>query len=150
MKYRLTSQLNDTSEFYITPERLEKTYTERDKHVYLNDREKWANPFDSIQANARGTDIYEIIGRVLNGDTSYSFDSNWQDADYSLFTQPLLDMQQKVQEARRLFNAMPLDIRNKYGNDFDVFAQNFSFDELMKKTDKVEEPNTEKDGESNV
>lgn len=129
----------DTSDFGVQFVRLERTYTEKNNHVFLNDPSDFADPYEQIQANSVGTDIYEIIGRALNGDTSVDFSSNWSDADYSLFTLPLIDMQEKLNSAKRLFKAMPLDVRERYGNDFEQFACNYSFDSLNNKSSQQRE-----------
>lgn len=116
---------------------MEKTYTEKENHVYLNDPCDWADPYETIQANAVGTDIYEIIGRALNGDSSIDLSSNWDDMDASLFTLPLLDMQEKVNSAKRYFNALPIEIKERFGNDFGKFASNYSYNDVYSSANKI-------------
>lgn len=134
--------LSSGQDFLNQQERFEKTYTEKDNHVYLNDRCDWADPYDTIQANSVGTDIYEIIGRAVNGDTSVDLSMNWEDMDASLFTLPLLDMQEKVNSAKRYFNALPIDIKERFGNNFGNFAANYSYDDVLPSSRKGDTSNS--------
>lgn len=135
LKYRLFD-LSSGQKFLNHQERLEKTYTEKENHVFLNDPCDWADPYETIQANSVGTDIYEIIGRALNGDSSVDFSTNWEDLDCSLFTLPLLDMQEKVNSAKRYFSALPLEIKERFGNDFGKFAASYSFNDVHSSDNK--------------
>ncbi len=118
----------DNSDFFRHCSDFESTYTEENRHVTKNEPGRFRNTYDVIQANAVGTDIYEIIARAINGDTSVSFETNWEEADYTTFTLPLIEMQSKVNEAKRLFNSLSSDIKERYNNDFNNFAQNFASD----------------------
>lgn len=42
----------DTSDFGVQFQRLERTYTEKNNHVFLNDPSDFADPYEQIQANS--------------------------------------------------------------------------------------------------
>lgn len=80
------------------------------------------NVFMAIQLAANGNLAKDLVARSLRGDESAipSADSLTY-ADITGAPKSLLDAENRLIDARTLFESLPLDVRNKYGNNFRNF-----------------------------
>lgn len=118
----------ETKEFKIEKNKLVKTGT---KDLY-----------SEIQSHKEECDIEQIISRVKLGDTSgLREDGNY--IDCTVFPKGLNKTREMIAKAEDEFNKLPIEIRNKFGNDFDNYMNAYGTEEfnkiLMPGTTKKEE-----------
>lgn len=115
------------------------------KRVVMNDKKDWRNTFDIVQANAVGSDIYDIINRHLNGDPNTGIGMvNWEDGDFTGVTSSYIDMQAKLNRAKSIFDGLDINVKRQFGFDFETFLRavdNGSF---------ADQARNAKSGDSNV
>lgn len=76
------------------------------------------NIYDQIQSHAESCDIHVLMKRYLNGDATALSQAQGQFLDATQFPKTYADMLNFVNEQERAFMALPVDVREKFGNSF--------------------------------
>lgn len=98
--------------------------------------------YDEIQAFKESTDISNILTRFINGETEVLNQVNGFYADVTNAPTSYADYFNKVKEAKKIFEGLPEDIRNKFDNDPEKFFTEFGSDSFIDKVNNNEESNT--------
>lgn len=80
------------------------------------------NLYDYIQSFKDSVDIHVIIKKYMNGDLSAFNQREGVYADISGIPDNFIDIYNLVEHAKSTFNALPLEVRDKFGNNFVRFA----------------------------
>lgn len=81
------------------------------------------NVYQSIQLAAKGNLPLDLIRRAERGDITAIPPPISSDGVVDLLNAPtsLMDAQNTLLHARSIFDSLPLEVRNKYGNNFNTF-----------------------------
>lgn len=90
------------------------------------------NIYDAIQAEREGCELTSILRRFVNGETDVLSRTQGMYGDFTNFPTTYAEMLNKLIEGRAVFEGLPLEERQKYGNDFGVWLQ--SFDNVSRET----------------
>lgn len=90
------------------------------------------NLYDAIQAEREGCELTSILRRFVNGETDVLSRTQGMYGDFTNFPTTYAEMLNKLIEGRAVFESLPLEERQKYGNDFGVWLQ--SFDNVLRET----------------
>lgn len=90
------------------------------------------NIYDAIQAEREGCELTSILRRFANGETDVLSRTQGMYGDFTNFPTTYAEMLNKLIEGRAVFEGLPLEERQKYGNDFGVWLQ--SFDDVSRET----------------
>lgn len=94
------------------------------------------NIYDAIQAEREGCELTSILRRFANGETDVLSRTQGMYGDFTNFPTTYAEMLNKLIEGRAVFEGLPLEERQKYGNDFGVWLQ--SFDNVSSETSNDE------------
>ncbi len=126
IQYSPNSFFNVRGSFGQTFSPFEPTYTEHkfnfSSSIEINDRSDFVNTYDKIQAYKDETDIYNILARVANGETSLLGNASWDDFDATAITADFMTKQASLDKAVDFFNHLPTDIKQQFNNDFRDFS----------------------------
>lgn len=94
--------------------------------------------YDYIQSHADSVDIHKILERCAMMD-DYSMLNRLpaQFMDVTEMPKNLAEAHAAVQDARNYFNALPLEIRQEYENNFTMFLQDLGSDHFIKLCEDV-------------
>lgn len=87
------------------------------------------NLYEDILSHKDATDIRYIKEVLLNGGAPELTDEMF--GDISSISPDLLDNLQKAELGRDMFNNLPVEIRQKYGNDIYKFAMEYKQEDLL-------------------
>lgn len=90
------------------------------------------NLYDAIQAEREGCELTSILRRFANGETDVLSRTQGMYGDFTNFPETYAEMLNTLIEGRAVFESLPLEERQKYGNDFGVWLQ--SFDSVSRET----------------
>lgn len=147
--------IQDEHERIYTPsgEKLEEVWTmkindEGKEEFYISGK---TNIYEKIQAFAEDVKIENIIAKVTaTGDNSILEKVKYEYADTTELPTNLFEAQQKIKDAEEIFNQLPTNIKESYGNNFNMYLKDFGSEtwaEKMGLTEPKTEPikeNTEK------
>lgn len=83
------------------------------------------NIYDAIQAEREGCELTSILRRFSNGETDVLSRTQGMYGDFTNFPTTYAEMLNKLIEGRAVFEGLPMEERQKYGNDFGVWLQSF-------------------------
>ena len=101
----------------------EEVLDDGDPHLRVSGHD---NLFEYVQASKDETNIYTIIERYRRGDITALSKNNGQYIDVTGMPTTLMDAYAVMNKARRNFEAMPEDVRVKFGDDFNVYLLTMS------------------------
>lgn len=81
------------------------------------------NVYQGIQLAARGNLTQDLINRATRGDSTALGDVSDSFADITEAPKTLLDAELRLIKAREIFESFPVDVRNKYNNNFSDFLR---------------------------
>lgn len=81
------------------------------------------NIYDAIQAEREGCELTSILRRFANGETDVLSRTQGMYGDFTNFPKTYAEMLNRLIEGRAVFENMPLEERQKFGNDFGVWLQ---------------------------
>nr|DAH83097.1 MAG TPA: Scaffold protein [Microviridae sp.] len=79
------------------------------------------NIYDQIQSHAESCDIHVLMKRYMNGDATALSQAQGQYLDATQFPKTYADMLNFVNDQERAFMALPVDVREKFGNSFSEY-----------------------------
>lgn len=81
------------------------------------------NLYQRIQLAAQGNLVLDLIRRAERGDLSAILPVDAPECIVDITNAPtsLMDAENKLIQARSFFDSLPLEVRNKYGNNFNTF-----------------------------
>ena len=97
------------------------------------------NIYDYIQSFAESVDINSIMARYQNGDVDALNKVQGFFGDFTDVPDSWVDVLNTVNRGRENFERMPIEFKEKYGNDFARFVCTFDFNDLAS---SVAEPNS--------
>ena len=77
--------------------------------------------YDYIQSNRDSCDINLLVARFANGDVDALSKVQGAYGDFTQFPKTYAELLNRVNQGRLMFDDLPLDIRDKYNNDFAQF-----------------------------
>lgn len=89
------------------------------------------NIYDTIQSYAESVDINNIIARYQNGDVDALNKVQGFFGDFSDVPDSWVDVLNTINRGRENFDKMPIEFKEKYGNDFSRFVCTFDFNDLV-------------------
>lgn len=92
--------------------------------------------YELIQSHAEECDINNIIARHLNGDPFAINKKIGNFMDLTEMPQTLAEAQQIVINLKTDFEKLPLEIRNKFENNPEIYVASYGSDEWLEKTGK--------------
>ena len=113
------------------------------------------NVYEKTQAFADSVDLGKIIEKVtLTGDYNILNQRKTEYLDITEMPDNIIEAHSQLENAKRTFEKMPLEIRNKYDHDFSKYLEDMGskeWVEIMEKYNnpeetKIEEPETETKG----
>lgn len=102
---------------------MEPQYRERydeDGRPYLEQVGE-VNTYEKIQSYKDEVDPMSILARYAAGDTTVMANPGWY-IDTSKLPANYIEWRNMMNEQKEKFDALPLEIRNKFGNNFDTWA----------------------------
>lgn len=81
--------------------------------------------YEAIQAEREGCELTSILRRFANGETDVLSRTQGMYGDFTNFPSTYAEMLNRLIEGRAVFEGLPLEERQKYGNDFGVWLQSF-------------------------
>lgn len=79
------------------------------------------NTYEKIQSYRDEVDPMSILARYAAGDTTVMANPGWY-IDTSKLPTNYIEWRNMMNEQKEKFNALPLEIRNRFGNNFDNWA----------------------------
>jgi hypothetical protein len=106
--------------------------------------------YEAIQLAARGCLVKDLVSRSERGDTSAIGNPDFQSSDITNAPTSLMDAQNRLIEARSIFDKFPADVKKKYDNNFASFLAAVSSGEYLKtaKADKAAFEKAKSDAEA--
>lgn len=111
-----------------------KYHMELDKkgHKYLV-KDEPENIYELIQSHAEEVKIENIIARAMAGDNTALNKVQGQYMDTTKNPKNLADLQNTMIKMRQDFEKLPIEIKQKFDNDYHVYIASFGSDEWEKK-----------------
>lgn len=82
------------------------------------------NVYQKTQADKENTVIENIIAKVIaTGDTSILTKAQGQYTDLTEVPKTIFEAQQKIKEAEKTFEELPIEIRSEYNNNFNEYLK---------------------------
>lgn len=88
--------------------------------------------YEAIQLAARGCLVKDLVSRSERGDTSAIGNPDFQSSDITNAPKSLMEAQNRLIEARSIFDKFPADVKKKYDNNFSSFLAAVSSGEYLK------------------
>lgn len=98
-----------------------------------------------IQTAAEGVDLKSLLARYINGDEGALGTDIGSYADLTTAPKTLLEAHLKVIDARNKFDALPVDVRKEFNNNFDEFLSSVGSGDFSKLLGEKVEKLTKKD-----
>lgn len=122
----------DVLEAKKTGEKIEEYGYEYDyKEVYLDEENRKGdrelvivgrhNVYDKIQSYKDDVDIYKILAKYSPGDIAALDSNKGFYADVSSMPKSFNDYHNKIIEGERIFNGLPIDFKQEFGNNLNAF-----------------------------
>lgn len=128
--------------FSPTGEKIEEVWSmkindEGKEEFYVSGK---TNVYEKIQAFAEDVKIENIIAKVTaTGDTTILEKVKGEYADISTLPTNLFEAQQQIREAEKVFNEMPINVKEKYGNNFNIYLKDFGSENWAKNIGLIQE-----------
>ena len=101
------------------------------------------NTQEEIQSFAESANITNIIQRFVNGETDLLHSVDGTYGDFRDAPKSYAEYFQRVREAKKIFEQLPQDIRNKFDDDPEKFFLEFGTDSFVTKINDLDDPTTE-------
>lgn len=88
--------------------------------------------YESIQLAARGCLVKDLVSRADRGDSSAIGNPAFESSDITNAPTSLMDAQNRLIEARSIFDKFPADVKKKYDNNFSTFLAAVSSGDYLK------------------
>lgn len=95
------------------------------------------NTDEYIQSFAESTDIHVLMTRVQNGETDLLMKRPGSYGDFTKVPKTYAEMLQLQLDSARLFNSLPLDVKEKFNNDPNQFLAQSGTEDWFKKIENV-------------
>lgn len=96
------------------------------------------NLYEEIQAFKESSEIANILNRFINGETDILKQVDGFYGDVTSAPTSYADYFNKVKEAKKIFEGLPEEIRNKFDNDPEKFFIEFGTDSFIDKVNPVD------------
>lgn len=97
------------------------------KKLVKTDRKE--NVYDKIQADYDSTDINKLMLRFSLGETDVINQKDVFYGDVTNMPTTYAELFDRVEECKRVFDALPADLKSEFGNSYEVFFTEFNNDE---------------------
>ena len=97
------------------------------------------NVYARIQADYDATDINKLMARFALGDSSALDQRDGFYGDATKLPSTYAEMFDRVEECKRFFNSLPVDLKQSFGNSYEMFFASYGTDEFNKKFDEYNE-----------
>lgn len=97
------------------------------------------NVYARIQADFDATDINKLMARFSLGDTSALDQRDGFYGDVTKLPSTYAEMFDRVEECKRFFDSLPVDLKQSFGNSYEMFFASYGTDEFNKKFDEYNE-----------
>lgn len=91
------------------------------------------NVYDRIQADYDSTDINKLMARFALGDSSALDQKQGMYIDATKLPSSYAEMFDRVEECKRFFESLPVDLKQEFGNSYEQYFSTFGSDEFNKK-----------------
>lgn len=142
-KKTFRSVLSDTKEFISESgspylDQYEYDFDEKGeiKRSTLHKTDKPLNVYERIQADYASCDINAIMRRFALGDTSALDVKQGAYVDVTQMPKTFAELFDRVNDCQRLFDELPADVKELFGNSYEDFWYSYGSDEFMKKIDE--------------
>lgn len=88
--------------------------------------------YEAIQLAARGCLVKDLVRRSECGDARAIGDPTFESCDITNAPTSLLDAQNRLIQARSIFDKMPVEVKQKYNNNFAAFLESVSDGSYLK------------------
>ena len=95
------------------------------------------NTDDYIQSFAESTDIHVLMKRIQNGETDLLMKRPGSYGDFTKMPKTYAEMLQLQLDSVRLFNSLPVDVKEKFNNDPNQFMAQSGTEDWFKKIENV-------------
>lgn len=102
------------------------------KHLEVDPTEPKVDTYAKIQSYASSQEIHELIRRYKMGDLS-AVNAKGVYMDASNMPSNFHEAWNLIHDQKERFMQLPLEVRNKFGNDFDVWAASSGSNEWLEK-----------------
>lgn len=89
--------------------------------------------YDEIQSHSDSCDINLLYKRYVAGETDVLARTQGMYGDFTTMPKTYADMLNSVMAGERFFNALPIDIKNQFGNNFSHWMATLETDDWYKK-----------------
>lgn len=95
--------------------------------------------YEAIQLASRGCLVKDLVRRAESGDSNAVGDPSFDSCDITAAPSSLMEAQNRIIEARNIYDKMPQDVKSKYNNNFSTFLAAVSTGDFIKdaKADKA-------------
>ena len=102
------------------------------------------NIYETTQAFKDSVDLGKIIEKVtLTGDMNILNQRKTEYLDITEMPDNIIEAHSQLENAKRTFEKMPLEIRNKYDHDFSKYLEDMGSEEWIKIMEKYNNPTKE-------
>lgn len=101
------------------------------------------NLYQYIQSFKDSVDIHVILSKYINGDISALNARNPLFGDFSSIPDNFPALLNTIRETEDLFNKLPVDVKEKFGNNFAAFAASVGTPEFAEKLQRTPIPQAE-------
>ena len=89
--------------------------------------------YDEIQSHADSCDINLLYKRYVSGETDVLARTQGMYGDFTGMPKTYADMLNSVMAGERFFNALPIDVKNQFGNNFTHWMATLETDDWYRK-----------------
>lgn len=95
------------------------------------------NTDDYIQSFAESTDLHVLLTRIQSGETDLLMKRPGSYGDFTKMPKTYAEMLQLQLDSARLFNSLPVDVKEKFNNDPNQFMAQSGTEDWFKKIENV-------------
>lgn len=88
--------------------------------------------YEEIQSHRESCELTSILRRFANGETDVLSRVQGMYGDFTSFPKSYAELLNRLIEGKAMFEALPLEERQRFGNDFGLWLQ--SFDDVSRET----------------
>ena len=88
--------------------------------------------YEEIQSHRESCELTSILRRFANGETDVLSRTQGMYGDFTTFPKSYAELLNRLIEGKAMFEALPLEERQRFGNDFGLWLQ--SFDDVSRET----------------
>ena len=128
VKHSFPTQFGSHSRVFCKPgSRVKPLYRARRQENGLIELERTGDYdlYEEIQSHRESCELTSILRRFANGETEVLSRTQGMYGDFSSFPKSYAELLNRLIEGKAMFESLPLEERQRFGNDFGLWLQSF-------------------------